>query len=164
MAVAYSGTDTIRLRPLAAADVPSIMTVERRAYQFPWSSRVFHDCLRCGHLALGIEQEAVLLGYCITSVMVETAHVLNLCIDPGYQGRGLGRRLLNATLDMACERGAKEAYLEVRPSNEYALILYASLGFREIGRRRRYYPMPGGREDAVVMGLSLLERCATPGR
>jgi ribosomal-protein-alanine N-acetyltransferase len=163
MAVAYAGADAVKLRPLGITDVPSIMTVERRAYQFPWSSRVFHDCLRCGHLALGVEQEAILLGYCITSVMVETAHILNLCIDPGYQGRGLGRRLLNATLDMACGRGAKEAYLEVRPSNQNALSLYASLGFREIGRRKRYYPMMGGREDAIVMALSLLERCEAPG-
>lgn len=158
MAVAYTGADNVRLRALAVTDVPAIMVVERRAYQFPWTSQVFHDCLRCGHLALGLEQDKELLGYCITSVMVETAHVLNLCIDPGYQGRGLGRRLLNATLDMACGRGAKEAYLEVRPSNQYALCLYTSLGFKEIGRRKRYYPMPGGREDAIVMALSLLKR------
>jgi [ribosomal protein S18]-alanine N-acetyltransferase len=28
-----------------------------------------------------------------------------------------------------------------------------SMGFREIGRRPRYYPAHGGREDAIVMSV-----------
>jgi ribosomal-protein-alanine N-acetyltransferase len=57
-------------------------------------------------------------------------------------------------------RGAISAYpdarlvhLEVRPSNATARTLYRSLGFRETGRRPRYY----GDEDALLMTLDLSE-------
>jgi ribosomal-protein-alanine N-acetyltransferase len=33
--------------------------------------------------------------------------------------------------------------------------LYASTGFREIGRRPRYYPARNGREEAIVMALDI---------
>ena len=47
-------------------------------------------------------------------------------------------------------------FLEVRPSNAPAIALYHDEGFNEIGRRPRYYPAIGGREDAIVMALELL--------
>jgi ribosomal-protein-alanine N-acetyltransferase len=43
----------------------------------------------------------------------------------------------------------------VRPSNSAARALYARAGFAEIGLRRGYYPAGGGREDAVVMEMTL---------
>ena len=46
-------------------------------------------------------------------------------------------------------------FLEVRPSNEAGRSLYAGAKFREIGRRRGYYPDKGKPEDAVVMELEL---------
>jgi [ribosomal protein S18]-alanine N-acetyltransferase len=45
--------------------------------------------------------------------------------------------------------------LEVRPTNEAALRLYQRYGFERIGVRRGYYPAHGGREDAIVMRISL---------
>ena len=40
-------------------------------------------------------------------------------------------------------------YLEVRESNDAARRLYASRGFEEVGRRRKYYRRPV--EDAIVL-------------
>jgi ribosomal-protein-alanine N-acetyltransferase len=45
--------------------------------------------------------------------------------------------------------------LEVRPGNVSGQALYRRHGFVEIGRRRDYYPAPGGREDAIVMAREL---------
>jgi ribosomal-protein-alanine N-acetyltransferase len=56
-------------------------------------------------------------------------------------------------LDIARWNGAERVFLEVRPSNPNAQTLYESMGFREIGRRPRYYPAHNGREDAIVMAL-----------
>jgi len=44
---------------------------------------------------------------------------------------------------------------EVRPSNKLAIKLYEKLGFNEIGVRRNYYPAHQGREDALLLALSL---------
>jgi ribosomal-protein-alanine N-acetyltransferase len=50
-----------------------------------------------------------------------------------------------------------DALLEVRPSNTLAIALYLSMGFVEMGRRRNYYQADGGREDALVLKLSLAQ-------
>jgi ribosomal-protein-alanine N-acetyltransferase len=86
-------------------------------------------------------------------------HVLNLCLHPVHQGRGIGRRLLRRLLALARRREADTAFLEVRASNCGAIALYHSEGFDEIGRRRGYYPASRHnahrREDAVVMARAL---------
>ena len=51
----------------------------------------------------------------------------------------------------------QRVFLEVRPSNPQAIVLYHSEGFNEIGRRPRYYPAMQGREDALVMAMELVD-------
>jgi ribosomal-protein-alanine N-acetyltransferase len=67
-------------------------------------------------------------------------------VAPAYQGRGIGRRLLNELLRFA-DGGA--VYLEVRTDNEAAIALYRSAGFVNVGLRRRYYRVSGA--DAYTM-------------
>ena len=62
---------------------------------------------------------------------------------------------MRALLLLAQGRGAQRVFLEVRPSNAAAIALYHAEGFNEIGRRPRYYPAKGGREDALVMAKEL---------
>jgi len=52
---------------------------------------------------------------------------------------------------VAVNVGAREAFLEARPSNTAAIRLYQSLGFVQIGVRRGYYQAVDGREDAIVL-------------
>ena len=58
-------------------------------------------------------------------------------VDPAYQGRGIGRRLLDELLNFAA--GAV-VHLEVRTDNATAIALYRSVGFTEVGLRRRLLP------------------------
>jgi ribosomal protein S18 acetylase RimI-like enzyme len=73
------------------------------------------------------------------------------------RGRNIGRQMMLLLLDRAREAGMDDALLEVRPSNTLAISLYRSMGFVEIGRRRGYYQADGGREDALVLRLTLAE-------
>ena len=84
------------------------------------------------------------------------AHILNLCVSPVDQHKGLGRRLLRHLLEVAGERRTETVFLEVRASNKFANSLYQSEGFNEIGRRNGYYPAENRREDALVFAKSLL--------
>ncbi|MES1992782.1 MAG: ribosomal protein S18-alanine N-acetyltransferase [Pseudomonadota bacterium] len=152
---AHQRWDGILERPLTLQDLPAIMAIERRAYEFPWTTGIFTDCLRVGYTAWGLEEFATLRAYCITSIAAGEAHILNLCVDPSYQGLGLGGRLLGRMLDLARKRQVERVLLEVRPSNEQAMALYHRHGFSKVGERRGYYPAQGGREDAVVMSLRL---------
>ena len=146
-----------QLRPMYEADLDAVMKVELRAYPFPWTRGIFQDCLRAGYPARLLEQDGVVLGYGLLSVAVDEAHVLNVCVDPQCQSRGLGRRLLRELVRLARLYRASRVFLEVRPSNAPAVALYHSEGFNEIGRRPRYYPAENGREDALVMAMELVD-------
>jgi ribosomal-protein-alanine N-acetyltransferase len=67
-------------------------------------------------------------------------------VDPEYQGRGIGRRVLDELLNIA---GGAVVHLEVRTDNEPAIALYRSVGFTEVGVRRHYYRISGA--DAYTM-------------
>ena len=144
------------LRAMREVDLPAVMAIEQRAYAFPWTQGVFRDCLLAHHPAWVLIEHDHIIGYAVLSVAADEAHVLNLCTAPEVQGRGHGRRLLRALLQLARGRGAQRVFLEVRPSNAPAIALYHDEGFNEIGRRPRYYPAKDGREDALVMALELL--------
>nr|WP_221262470.1 ribosomal protein S18-alanine N-acetyltransferase [Rhodanobacter sp. ANJX3] len=136
-------------------DLSRVGELENASYDFPWSQGVFADCLRAGHPCWVLCVDALVAGYGILSIGADEAHILNICIAPDYRGQGLGRHLLRRLLDIARWNGAERVFLEVRPSNPLAKSLYESLGFKEIGRRPRYYPAKNGREDAIVMVLEL---------
>jgi ribosomal-protein-alanine N-acetyltransferase len=143
----------IEVRAMRREDLPAVAALETASYEFPWSAGIFGDCLKAGHPCWVLCCDGEVAGYGILSAAAGEAHVLNLCIGPAWRGRGLGRHLLGRLLDVARWSGAERVFLEVRPSNPVAQQLYASVGFKEIGRRPRYYPAKGGREDAIVMAL-----------
>lgn len=138
-------------------DLDAVMAIETRAYPFPWTRGIFRDCLRAGYAMWVSECDGRVFGYGVLSVAAGEAHVLNLCTAPGCEGQGLGRRMLLSLLKIARGQRAERVFLEVRPSNPRAIDLYQRCGFNEIGRRPRYYPAAGGREDAIVMALELLD-------
>jgi len=144
------------VRAMRREDLAGVAALERASYDFPWSEGIFGDCLKAGHPSWVLWVEGEMAGYGVLSVAAGEAHVLNVCVAPEAHGRGHGRRLLRALLRIARGRGAERVFLEVRPSNPGAIALYHSEGFNEIGRRPRYYPARGGREDALVMAIELL--------
>lgn len=145
-----------QLRAMHESDLPRVLVIEAASYEFPWSIGVFRDCLRASYGCWVLEtEEGEIIAYAVISVAADEAHLLNLCVAPEARGHGHGRRLVLRMLDAARWHRAERVFLEVRPSNPTALALYQSLGFNEIGRRPRYYPAHGGREDAIVMGREL---------
>jgi ribosomal-protein-alanine N-acetyltransferase len=140
-----------RRRAMTEADLPEIVPIEYQAYPFPWPADFFRYCLRSGFVCRVLEHNRAVAGYGIFAVEQERAHILNLCVRPELQGRGLGTQLLTHLLTLARRRGARYALLEVRPSNYAARDLYRRMGFARSGMRKRYYPAHDGREDAFIM-------------
>lgn len=136
---------------LAGEDLPEILAIEEAAHPYPWSEAVFEDCLRAGYRLDGAFVEGVLIGYSVVMTVLDEWHLLNLCVDPAHQRRGVGRFLLERLLDSAAAMDASCLLLEVRAGNRTAIALYERAGFADIGHRKAYYPAPSGREDARVM-------------
>lgn len=143
------------IRPMRESDVDAVMSIESRAYPYPWTAGIFQDCMRVGYGCWVMVTDGGVRGYAVLSVAAGEAHLLNICVCPDWQGRGLGRKLLSHVLRQAERLGAGQIFLEVRPSNHAALRLYREMAFSEIGRRKGYYPAAGGREDALVLARIL---------
>lgn len=150
----------IRLRSAVAADLDAIVAIERASFGDPWSRGAFLSLVRRAdaHVVVAVEDEPArtegdpvppVLGYAVAWFIVGEGEVGNVAVHPAARGRGIGARLLDAALAEAGRRGADVVFLEVRESNDTARRLYASRGFVEVGRRRRYYRRPD--EDALVM-------------
>ncbi|NOT11639.1 MAG: ribosomal protein S18-alanine N-acetyltransferase [Methylococcaceae bacterium] len=146
--------DLMRLRKMTSTDLPEVLEIEKKNYQFPWEEDIFRDCFRAGYYCWVCEESDKVLGYSILSVGAGEAHILNISVDPTEQGQGIGRKMLENLIDVA--RGqAETVFLEVRPSNPVAIALYEDVGFNEIGIRKGYYPAENGREDALMLALHL---------
>jgi ribosomal-protein-alanine N-acetyltransferase len=92
-------------------------------------------------------------GYSVLIFAADEAELANLAVAAAERRLGIGRILLDDVIAEAGTRGANRIYLEVRESNAAARALYSQAGFREMGRRRRYYSAPV--EDAVIMVKAL---------
>lgn len=152
-----------RFRSMLHVDLKDVLAIEKRAYEFAWTEGIFRDCLCVGYQCRVLEtSHGFIQGYGVMSAAAGEAHILNLCVRPELQGRGLSRRLLDDLLTLAAISRAQTVFLEVRPSNQRALRLYANAGFCEVGLRRGYYPAAKGREDALVLAKELAEAAASP--
>ncbi len=148
---------SLQHRLMTEHDLPGVMEIENRAYPVPWTIGIMRDCLRIGYHCWAYEQNGGLVGYAIMSMAMDVgeAHILNLCVRPESQGAGIGRRMLEHMLELVRDSGCHLILLEARPSNPAAIRLYRSTGFEQIGRRKAYYPLPDGREDALVFALDI---------
>ena len=71
-------------------------------------------------------------GVLVSEVADGIAHITQICVRPELQGRGLGRRLLEASLESAATGGCTGVSLTVTAENRSAVNLYRGLGFTVI--------------------------------
>ncbi len=141
----------LKIRTMTYVDLTKVMAIEVTAYPHPWTLGIFRDCLRVGYHAWVMEIDNSVIGYGVVMLSPGEAHILNICVHPDYQGRGLGKFFLQQLLEKSTYSDVDMVLLEVRRSNKVAQHLYQSVGFHELGVRKAYYPADNGREDAIIL-------------
>jgi ribosomal-protein-alanine N-acetyltransferase len=144
-----------QLAPMNADDLDAVLAIEQAVYTHPWTRGNFADSLRAGYQSRTWRLGGELVGYFVLLSAAGEAHLLNLSIAEGRWRRGHGAALLREAMRVARESGARDIFLEVRPSNLAGKALYERSGFKKIALRRGYYPAHGGREDALVLSCAL---------
>ena len=149
MGVAAAERAALRIRLLGYADLPDVISIERRSFPAPWSLAMFVlELSKPSSICVGAFQGDELIGYLICSRYHTVWHVMNVAVQETRRRSGVATALIDHLLD---EAGDHDRYtLEVRVSNTEAIRMYESFGFRTAGVRRRYYH--DNNEDALIMG------------
>ena len=118
----------------------------------PWTESAFVRELAAGHNRyVAARVDGLLIGYAGIARLGRTPpfeyEIHTIGVDPAYQGKGIGRAMMDRLLDFAGPDAV--VYLEVRTDNTPAIALYSSLGFVIVGLRKRYYQASGA--DAHTM-------------
>lgn len=142
----------LRIRPVKSEDLPALVEVEVSAssrYQEAGFSpdeappRDEQDLHRLAHetTLLVAELDGIMVGYCSFFRLGPYLHLEELAVSRAWQGRGIGRRLAEAYLQVArsmseCSHCSLIAFREA----PWAVGLYRHLGF--LPRHELYAPLP----------------------
>ena len=148
-----------RLRPMAVADIPAVMAIDRASFPTPAPEQMFINELTDNQLAhyqvLVCDTAAgeTMVGFAGFWLIAGEIHISTIAVAPAERGRGRGEWLLLNLLLLACALDPLLMTLEVRHGNTVAQALYAKYRFEEVGLRRRYYRDTG--EDALLLTVDL---------
>ncbi len=143
------------IREMKSEDVPAVAELEKVCFSDPWSEKSIAS-ERDNRLSywLVAEDNGEIAGYVGSQSVLDGADMMNLAVKPEYRRQGIGEALVNGLVNYLRQKGIIALLLEVRVSNIPAIALYEKLGFRQVGRRPRYYHNP--REDALILRKELV--------
>ncbi len=156
----------LSLELMREADVSTVQEIEREIFATPWPRNAYYRELasRASAYYVVLRQEGqverpagsrnpdfdpTIVGYGGMWRMYDEAHVTTIGVRRDLHHHGYGRMIFAGLVQAAYDMGAKWVTLEVRTTNENAMKMYESFGFKVIGRRKGYYTDNG--EDAIVM-------------
>lgn len=137
---------------MTLASLDEVMVIEELAYgEHHWSRDSFVAEInnQISQYNCAISQDGHYAGYMGLWKIIDEAHITNLAIHPHYRRKGAARALLLNGLEECYKDKIKYLTLEVRVSNEAAIKLYESFGFKSLGVRKKYYQ--NNNEDALIM-------------
>lgn len=147
---------SVILRKMTLDDVEQVVAIDKMSFSLPWPTSSFHYELtdnpasRCWVAELDGHVAAMLVAWFI----VDEIHIATIATHPDFRKQGFGEKLLSHVLQSSKAEGALTSFLEVRESNDAAIMMYRKFGYVESGRREGYYKDNG--EDAILMTLDSL--------
>lgn len=139
------------IRAMDIDDLDRIVELEQLLFTSSWNKSDFLYEILENQFSFNfvLENDDIIVGYVGVWLIYEQSQITTIGIDPHYQRRGYGKELMRAMIDLASQHGCEVMSLEVRVSNELAILLYESLGFEKQAIRKDYYQ--DNHEDAYLM-------------
>ena len=147
------------VRWMIRKDMPEVIEIEKRCFEFPWVEESFLEELRrrncIGMVALERapcerkSEELPVLGYMIYELHKTTLRLMNLAVAPHKQRAGVGRSMVDKLLNKLSQERRTRLVMETRESNTDAQMFFRHLGFKCVNTLRGFYTDID--EDAYVM-------------
>ena len=152
--------------PLEETDAGALARLHRTAFPLAgasWGATAFDGLLRqpgvFGYRAIRpgmlVGNKPEPRGFVLAREAAGEGEILTIAVHPAWQGRGIGRSLMDAVLRELYGRRGTALFLEVDEGNAPAIALYRRLGFEEAGRRESYYAGEDGPATALTMRLDM---------
>jgi len=123
------------------ADARAMAKLHGASFHRAWSDGEFAELLASTHVVADRAIMAgTLVGFVLSRMAAGEAEILSIAVDSARRGKGLARSLLDLHLRRLAGHGVEAVFLEVAEDNWPARALYRRAGFRDVGRRERYYP------------------------
>lgn len=122
------------IRDAAHVDLEALVALDGRTFDSLWryTWRQMWDAWINGPVLVACVGDE-LAGYAALSVDSDVCTVARLAVAPAWQGQGLGRALLTASLQLAQEERCTRAILNTQATNQRSQQLYRDFGFRPTG-------------------------------
>lgn len=138
------------IRLMQQADLNAVSEIEKIVQSHPWTKQQFQESIG-SYQSTVLEEQGQVVGFCILQPVLDEANLLLMAIHPDQQGKGLGFKLLDESIQLL-KNHPVQIFLEVRESNQAAIALYEKSDFHQIDLRKNYYPNKNGtREHAIIM-------------
>ncbi|MBR4072971.1 MAG: ribosomal protein S18-alanine N-acetyltransferase [Clostridia bacterium] len=138
-----------QIKSLEMHHVEQIAALEKICFSEPWSAEGIMDSFKTGTVFLVAEKDKKVLGYVGVKPVIDEGYITNVAVFPEYRRLGVAKALLKRVDILAAEKGLSFVSLEVRVSNEPAINLYSSFGYKNEGERKNFYRNPT--ENALIM-------------
>ena len=138
----------VNIIPAAENDMKRLSEIAALCFSDPWSERIFRESFENAYTEILIakDTDGNMAGYLVLSQTGDEISVDDIAVLPEYRRCGIAKKLL---MQADAKYPDRDFLLEVRESNSPAISLYKSLGFEQVGFRKRYYRNP--HEGAVLM-------------
>lgn len=91
------------------------------------------------YIILKCKKDDDIIGYLCATILYEECNLLKIIVNDECRRRGVGKKLLNALIEICKDKNVCDIYLEVRENNYIAISFYESMGFQLENVRREYY-------------------------
>jgi len=147
----------LNIRAVEARDVDAMLAIQKLSPEIAQWTAYDYERIAHAEMAGWIAEEADdVAGFLVARRAGPEIEILNLAVRPEKRRTGVGISLFRAVRIWAEGSGAEQIHLEVRASNQPAVLFYKRCGFLTEGRRPHYYSAPV--EDALLLTLRLTRR------
>lgn len=138
------------IRWMIRRDMASVLEIEDKSFEFPWSEEEFVRCLRQRNcIGMVAEKDDAVVGFMIYELHKNRLHLLNFAVAPNYRRMGAGRAMIDKLVSKLSSDRRNRIMLEVRETNLEAQLFFRQLDFRAISVLREFYEDTP--EDAYLM-------------
>ena len=140
-----------KIRFATSKDIAEVISINFKTLPEHYSNSFFMELLLDSPETFVVaENNNKIIGYIMCRIeygfsvlkkmsLARKGHVVSFAVLEEYRGKGIGKKLVEQSIEGMKIRKCNESYLEVRTDNIPAIKLYENLGFNRIATLNTYY-------------------------